>query len=475
MNEMTENKAYEKLTPLRKWLVDEVIKNLKKGDGLWEQGWISFGTPMSAITGKQYRGVNNLCLTLMAMSRGYKDNRWATYKQIEDKGWSFKTDEEGKSLGKGAGVTVEFFELRDKKTKCAFDRSVLEGMTDDEKQDYLNENVFPLRKYYRVFNGDIIDGIPTIERGNIDESDTNARAENILNYWNDNQAKIIYGGNQAYYRPSTDEIHLPRRELFLDLQEFYSTALHEVGHSTGHKSRLNRNLSGGFGSSEYAVEELRAEIASLFLEQDLGIYTNERQIENKSAYIKSWLKSIEEDPNALFTAIADADKIARFVLASEKQQNIVLEENKNVDNEYILPSEVVAKSVACSLPVDMSERGVESLTRMVDRDVVERAMKAKNADKFLKLYNGELLFDDEEKNERALMARIAVLCDDDEDKIMRVFKSSGQYRDEKPNSYYMEIMKNARQYILDMKAKDSKTVATNMGASKAYAGFHSKR
>jgi hypothetical protein len=73
------------------------------------------------------------------------------------------------------------------------------------------------------------------------------------------------------------------------------------------------------------------------------------------------------------------------------------------------------------------------------------------------------------------MARIAVLCDDDEDKIMRVFKSSGQYRDEKPNSYYMEIMKNARQYILDMKAKDSKTVATNMGASKAYAGFHSKR
>jgi glutaredoxin-related protein len=123
--------------------------------------------------------------------------------------------------------------------------------------------------------------------------------------------------------------------------------------------------------------------------------------------------------------------------------------------------------------MDMSERGVESLTRMVDRDVVERAMKAKNADKFLKLYNGELLFDDEEKNERALMARIAVLCDDDEDKIMRVFKSSGQYRDEKPNSYYMEMLKGTMKYISDIKANNIAT-ALSQGSNKTYIVIRQK-
>ena len=102
MSEINEkNNAYDKLTPQRKALVDMVLKNLENGKGLWEQGWADMGVPVSAATGKRYRGINNLFLSLIAMERGYTDNRWATYHQIEERGWGFKKDEEGKSRGKG--------------------------------------------------------------------------------------------------------------------------------------------------------------------------------------------------------------------------------------------------------------------------------------------------------------------------------------------------------------------------------------
>ncbi|UKI14086.1 MAG: hypothetical protein L6V85_08240 [Clostridiales bacterium] len=91
----------------------------------------------------------------------------------------------------------------------------------------------------------------------------------------------MYGGSQAFYKSSTDEVHLPSRGDFKSMQEFYSTALHEIGHSTGHESRLNRDLSGGFGSETYALEELRAEIASIFMEQDLEIEPSEGRLQKQ--------------------------------------------------------------------------------------------------------------------------------------------------------------------------------------------------
>ena len=101
---------------------------------------------------------------IAAMERGYSDNRWMTFKQMEDKGWSFKRNAEGKSLGRNAGVAIEYFELRDRETKQPFDRHTLDGMTADERNAYMEGNVYPLRKYYRVFNGDVIEGIPALER-----------------------------------------------------------------------------------------------------------------------------------------------------------------------------------------------------------------------------------------------------------------------------------------------------------------------
>ena len=171
---MSEN---SKLTAQQQALVDQVLKNLEEGAGLWKQGWIVTGAPQSATTGKRYRGLNNFFLTLAAMREGYKDNRWATFHQIQENGWSFKTDEEGKSIAKGKSETVEFYELRDKATKKPFDRSVLDGLTKEERDDYMKENVYPLRKYYKVFNADIIDGIPAPEQTN--EIDERTRSERV--------------------------------------------------------------------------------------------------------------------------------------------------------------------------------------------------------------------------------------------------------------------------------------------------------
>lgn len=553
----TKSSAYEKLTPQRKQLVDQVLANLEKGNLLWTQGWVAAGAPESAVTGKKYRGINNLYLSLVAMAENYGDNRWATFRQMEEKGWTFKKDEEGHTLGKGKSVSVEYYEMRDKETKRRFDRSVLDGMTFDEQREYMDKNVYWLRKFYRVFNCSLMDGVPAKEMPTIDVNDRIEKAEAILDYWNANESKIVYGGSQAFYRPSTDEVHLPEREKFKSTQSFYDTAFHEIGHSTGHESRLNRDLSGGFGSQSYAMEELRAEIASIFMAQDLGIEPSEDRLQNNAAYIQSWKDEIKENPNALFTAIADADKIARYVSSKEQAYRqtkdveyyaIVEETNayseqvyrcyicdeegkvkplinygfadrdaleKELDKikeldlwkdktfeevgiealkakseekgtagkveqekstEYVRPSELVAAEVAAkALPVSMDGRGKESLTRMSDREALSRAETYYGKDgKFSDLYHGKNVLKSEEESEYGLMVRLAMFCGGDKDRLIRVFRSSGQYRDAKPNSYYEKMAENSLKFISDTK-RSFAPMGEQSGFSKGKVGINSKR
>ena len=563
MSDEQKSTAYDRLTPQRKQLVDAVLKNLENGVGLWKQGWSGGGAPVSAITGKRYNGVNRIFLMLASMERGYSDNRWLTYKQMEDKGWSFKTDAEGRSLGKGAGVAIEYFELRDKQTKQPFDRHTLDGMTADERNEYMDENVYPLRKYYRVFNGDVIEGIPEQKKGEHDTTGYNARAENLISYWSETESPIRYGGSAAFYAPQTDEIRLPKKEAFVDMPEFYSTALHEIGHSTGHEKRLNRVMSTDRKTPEYAEEELRAEIASMFIEQDLGVEVKEKHIENNSAYIGAWKSKIKEDPNILFKAIADAERITKFIMAKEKEikketepfavvedtdeygetvyrvemcaehgqtqyalsgypfrsrealmsefgkmqelpfwrdkafeevsreelqaRSIARAEEQEKKEErlseieeeksevFLPPSELAATMSGespAARPVDMAGRGIESLTRMEDRELVERASKTKQGAKFSALFNGIAVLGSEEKNERSLMARLAVHTTDKE-KLLRVFRASGQYRDEKPNAYYDKMATEELQFMAELRRRPKMPVAANAG-SRGHYGVNAK-
>ncbi len=410
------------------------------------------------------------------MERGYSDNRWLTYNQMKEKGWDFKRDEEGNSMGKKAGVSIEYFSLYDKQTKQAFDRNTLDGLTEAERDDYMDENVIALRKYYCVFNGDVIAGIPEREKHVVDESGKNSRAEELLQYWSDNEAKIIYGGSEAFYRKATDEIHLPERDAFVDLPEFYATAMHEVGHSTGHVTRLNRELNGDKGTPEYAEEELRAEIASMFIEQDLGIETSEKHIENNSAYIQWWHDKIKEDPNILFKAIADAEKICKFIIEKDKQAkaekmarlSAVEEERSEV---FLPPSEVAAEvtdeaaAITAVAAVETAGRGIDSLTRMDDRDVVDKASKTKRGDQFLALWNGKSVYGTEENNERALMARLAVHTSDTQ-QLLRIFRASYQFREDKPNAYYEQMAKDETAFIASVRTPKISDVAAKATGSR---------
>ena len=477
MSETTERSAYDKLSPQRKQLADMLVANLDSG-GLWKQGWRTRGAPENAVTGKKYRGVNNLYLFLVAMERGYSDNRWLTFNQMKARDWSFKTDAEGKSLGKNAGVSVEFFDLWDRDTHEKFDRSVLDGMSADERQAYMDENVYPIRRYYTVFNADLIDGIPEKEVSALDESAKSERAERMLAYWNEHESKIVYGGSQAYYSKMSDEIHLPVREDFYDMQEFYSTALHEMGHSTGHETRLNRPLNADRNSEEYAMEELRAEIASVFMEQDFGIDVDENAVRNSGAYVGSWKSAIKSDPNALFTAIADADKIAKYVLQKEavmKKQAALESVEEEKAEIYMLPSEAAALATERAEERRenvMKSRGKESLTRMDDSEVVERAEKSKGGAKFVQLYNGISLTGNEDKDEYSLMARFAMFTDD-KAQLMRLFKSSAQFRDEKPNAHYEKLADESLSFIAKMKT-DMLAASMNAAGGRAHFGLNAK-
>lgn len=552
MENSIKNKTFEKLSPQQQLLVEQVLDNLEKGAGLWKQGWTVSGAPESAITGKKYRGINNFFLTLVSLSQGYSDNRWATFKQMEDNGWHFKTDEEGKSLGKGAGVSVEFYTLHDKQTKKPFDKSVLDGMDADEKQDYMKENVFPIRKFYRVFNGDLIDGIPEREKRTIDPNDRVERADTFMKNWSDHESEIIYGGSEAYYSPKTDKTHIPNEEDFISMQEFYSTSFHEIGHSTGHSSRLNRDLANKFGTPEYAEEELRAEIASMFLGQEFGITADANDIRNNSAYIQSWKEKIKENPNVLFTAISDANNIAKYIVEKEREFNAVKEvehyaivEDKNAYDEtvykvymtaeygqtrpalnygfaskealmqefekmqtlpfwkdktfvevskdeldkisiekaergetekiesepsdvYMPPSAVAAKAVAVSGVTEMKNRGIETLTRMDDRDVVERASKTSNGAKFSQLYNGISVLGREEKDEYSLMTRLAMFVNGDKEQLIRVFKSSKQFREGKPMEYYETMADKSLGFVAGFKSEVARGIPMANGQKSAF-------
>jgi len=233
-------------------------------------------------------------------------------------------------------------------------------------------------------------------------------------------------------------------------------------------------MGGKFGTPEYAEEELRAEIASMFVAQDLELTATESHIQNNSAYIQHWKSKITQNPNVLFTAIADAERITKFIMAKEMQgvntaEEVVetamveteeerkakMERLSQIEEEksevFMPPSEIVAKTNE-SAAVDMTGRGVEAITNADDREVIESAKKSKYGEKFMSLWNGEKVFKSEEADERSLMARIAMRSNGVE-QTLRLFRLSGQFRDEKPTSYYERMARDETEFVTGLKNK----------------------
>lgn len=146
------------------------------------------------------------------------------------------------------------------------------------------------------------------------------------------------GEEAAFYRPSEDCIHMPDIDRFRNEYSYMATFLHEASHATGHKSRLNRDLTGAFGSPEYAKEELRAEISSAFTSQALGLSQSDMEhMENHKAYIQNWIAALEQNPNELFAAIKEAGKISDYLL--EKGDFLIVQKKQEQRQEKKVQAE----------------------------------------------------------------------------------------------------------------------------------------
>ncbi len=189
---------------------------------------------------------------------------------------------------------------------------------DLSKHDPVKINTVPLLRYYTVFNIKDVEGIVPDLPGQYKSNDPIATCERIVTDMN-NRPEILHKGDQAYYQLSKDRICLPVRTNFHSSEEYYSTLFHELSHSTGHPSRLNRKSlieSKAFGSKLYSFEELIAEISGCFLCNEAGI--DYAVIDNSAAYIDSWLKILikefEEDQTCFIKASAKAQAAANFIL-----------------------------------------------------------------------------------------------------------------------------------------------------------------
>lgn len=291
----------------RKAVTERLIGMLESGTAPWQKPWDAGIAAMNRphnFNGRPYHGVNALMLWCTAIDKGYEDPRWLTFKQVNKLGGHVNKGEKAQ--------IVEYWQWEKE----------VENPETGEKEKVPLEHP----KVYRaaVFNADQCTGLPKLRRQAQKWSPVE-RAENIIAA---NGVPVTHNTDgSAFYSPGGDFICLPPRESFATVDAYYSTLLHEVGHSTGHPTRLNREFGGQFGSEGYAREELRAELASTFLCGELGIATTGSD-EQHAAYVKSWVSALKNDYNEIFKAAADAEKICNYLYEREKEYLQLKEQGK---------------------------------------------------------------------------------------------------------------------------------------------------
>ncbi|KTD66752.1 DNA primase traC [Legionella steelei] len=343
--------------PYHQVVANQIIESLKAGTAPWLKPWEP-GTgngqvPYNPITGKRYRGINALYLMLNQSD----DNRWLTYKQAQSMEAQVRKGEKG--------TTIQYWKFHEEQIK-----------QDDAGKPVLDEQGNPLKVqvnlerpkvfYATVFHASQIDNMPELITKEPDWSLIERAEKLLLN----SGATITHSeADRAFYRLSTDSIHLPPKEQFKSAANYYATALHELGHWSGHPSRLDRDLAHPFGSDAYAKEELRAEIASMLLGAELGIGHDPSQ---HTAYIKSWIKVLEDEPLEIFRASADAEKIVNHLCAFEQTQDIQLTELIEIKDEklkevaFMTYENITSEKVWLSIPFKQKESAKSTIGKLPD-------------------------------------------------------------------------------------------------------------
>lgn len=266
----------------------QIVAAIEAGAQSGEMPWHrqgSLGSPVNAVSGRVYRGINVLLLWLAARSSGYASGEWATYRQ-----WA----EQGAQIRKGEKST----------TVVVWKPRVTADPEGGAKQP---GGLFA--RAFRVFNAAQVDGHAPA-REVLPES---ARIERAERFFATQAASVWHGSDAAFYDPQDDSVSMPSFGAFVSAEAFYSVFAHELVHWTGAKPRLDRDLSGRFGSGAYAMEELIAELGSAFLVGHLELSATPRP--DHAGYIASWLHVLGNDPRAVFTAAARAQAAADYLIA----------------------------------------------------------------------------------------------------------------------------------------------------------------
>jgi antirestriction protein ArdC len=291
-----------------KYATTQIIEMLEKGTAPWQKPWEpgALQLPFNPTTERTYCGGNALQLIAVSARKGYNDPRWQTYRQAQENGWQVRKGEKGSQ--------IEFWQF-----DAARPTGEEQDGPDSPCESTAREQSAPIRRVYTVFNAKQIDGIPNHVPEKRQEWEIAETGESILE---NSGAQIRHNQrDRAFYNRSEDSIHLPPQNAFKSAPDYYGTALHELAHWSGHPSRLNRptlNESYRFGDPNYAKEELRAELASVFLAAEQGVPHNPEQ---HAAYVGSWIKALRDDKNEIFRAAKDAHKAADFILGLDKSKS----------------------------------------------------------------------------------------------------------------------------------------------------------
>lgn len=275
----------------------QIIAQLEEGFFPWVRPWSGgnavTGLPRNAISGRHYSGINILILWGAVIDGGYPSQDWLTFRQALAAGGCVRKGEKGRTVFYADRFTPD----------------------DDGQGQGDKPRSIPFLKRFTVFNAAQCDGLPerlTAEPAPLPERELHEQAEGLIAATG---ADFRTGGTKAFYNPSGDFVQVPPQPAFTHQIDYYRTALHELGHWTGHRSRLDRDQSGGFGCAKYAREELCAELASAFLCAALGIVPTVRHAD----YLGSWLAVLRQDNRAIFKAASAASKAADYLLAFADQ------------------------------------------------------------------------------------------------------------------------------------------------------------
>lgn len=280
---------------VRQEITNQIVAAIEAGAGKWSMPWHKSDLlgPINARTGRAFRGVNPLLLAIIADNRGYAARQWATFKQWLELGASVRKGEKG--------ALIVFFKPAERPDPNAGD--------DDRASSYM------VARASWVFNAEQVSGFEPdadeLPGADFDINPILTRAVDALGL------SYAEGGDRAYFHPARDHIQMPTRARFFDTPDlpaeraFAATLLHELIHATGAKSRLDRESMRAVTKHGYAFEELVADIGAAFLCRDLGISAT--LDDHHTQYVAAWLKILQSDKTAIFSAAAAASAAADYI------------------------------------------------------------------------------------------------------------------------------------------------------------------